>query len=354
MTFETGAELVVPEGLEWEFLLCRTCDDDLTHNACVLSERGNCYCEKCCLAAAEILKAGRNGGADPSPIEGFKLVEDGGPIVVAERCPLCGELILPEQTACRCHAWQALKRVKWAASDWAATLPRERQPRPTIVRPKRQTVKRKSTGNNWFEAMLGSIMAMGITGFVGCMVLGLAAVVGYAAWSLIFPSGPFDNYPTTRVQAVQQILGNIAQGSDQGYENAFGMVSFRVRFTGNKHEDVLYKSAFKQMHDDFAKKYGANWETRARIESSLPGSTAEIVPYKVTIDGDVYHVDTQVQISSTDSLQGAMSNDVYPENGKRHFGVLGIEEYSAHPMPKVELEKARQFVNDKLFGGAAE
>src|SRR5471030_621818 len=104
MLLEAGAESEA-QGLEWDFLLCRTCDDDLTHNICVLSERGNCYCEKCCLAASEILKGGRNGGTEPSPIEGFKLLEDGGPIVMAERCPLCGEMILPEQRECRCHAW---------------------------------------------------------------------------------------------------------------------------------------------------------------------------------------------------------------------------------------------------------
>jgi hypothetical protein len=353
MLLEAGAELEA-EGLEWEFLLCRTCDLDVTTNTCVLSERGNCYCEKCCLVAAEILKAGKDGGVEPSPIEGFNLLEDGGPVVMAERCPLCGELILPEQTECRCHAWQALKKLKWAGQERLAKPRRVREPRLTIARSRRQTVVRRAKGNNWIESVAGSVMAMGITGMVACVVVGLVAVVGYAAWALISPSGPFDDYPTVRVAAVQQILGDIAQGTDQGYEKAFQMVSFRVRFTGNKHEDVLYKTAFKQMHDDFVMKYGANWVARAHIESSIPGSAAEIVPYKVTIDGDVYHVDAQVQISSTDSLQGAMSNDVYPENGKRHFGVLGIEEYSAHPMPKVDIEKAREFLNDKLFGGAAE
>lgn len=87
------------------------------------------------------------------------------------------------------------------------------------------------------------------------------------------------------------------------------------------------------MHDEMQSKYGSDWVSKAKIENADPGSTVEVVPYNFTINNDTYHITTQVQLSVEQAVANlTIRREVlhYPEDGKRHFGILEVDEYPVH------------------------
>ena len=171
------------------------------------------------------------------------------------------------------------------------------------------------------------------------IIVGACGFMGYGAWLMFHPGEPFDDYPKSRAEAVHQILADISEGSDKSYEAAFKLISLRVRTTTNEHQDLVYKMVFKHMHDDFIQKYGGDWLTKAKIENEEPGSNEEIVPFTVTLNDEVYHVLSQAQVAggvSTFENQLLHGHQEYLENGKRHFGVYEIYEYTVRQKDKDE------------------
>ena len=170
-----------------------------------------------------------------------------------------------------------------------------------------------------------------------CFVVGLIGLMGYGGWLMMHPPGPFDDFPTTRIQAVRQILADIALGTDKGYADAFQIISMRIRNTANVNEPSRYKMVYTHMHDDFLSKYGADWPSKAKIEAEFGGSSAQVVSFVVTLNQDEYHVKTQAQMSLASSVEQVMTRDEFPEDGKHHFGVMDIEEYTLFPKTKEQM-----------------
>jgi hypothetical protein len=93
---------------------------------------------------------------------------------------------------------------------------------------------------------------------------------------------------------------------------------------------------YTRMHDDFLSKYGPNWPAQATVQNEEPGSSDEVVPFLITLNHDEYHIQSQAQISTEAAIEAIVNHDDYPENGKRHFGIRDIEEYSLLPKPKID------------------
>jgi hypothetical protein len=150
------------------------------------------------------------------------------------------------------------------------------------------------------------------------IALASLALIAYGRW--LAPPDPLDHYPTTRAEAVQEILSDIQQGTDKSYDTALDLMSTRAGKPANADADRAYKSAFAHMHDDFLQKYGADWLTKAQIENLFPDDNGPLVPFAITLKNDVYHVTAQ-------SLTPARS----PQNGKQRFGIFEITEYPILP-----------------------
>lgn len=190
------------------------------------------------------------------------------------------------------------------------------------------------------EEKLGSAIGKIIKVSFILFLVAACGFMGYGAWMMFHPGKPFDDYPTTRADAVKQILADIQEGSDKSYEAAFKLITLHVRTTANAHQDLVYKMVYQRMHDDFLKLYGPNWLAKAKIEKENPENNEEIVPYSVTIGDDVYHVLTQAQIAGGQvaKFEDTMlhGEQEFPENGQRHFGIYEIFEYTVRQKDKDE------------------
>jgi hypothetical protein len=93
------------------------------------------------------------------------------------------------------------------------------------------------------------------------------------------------------------------------------------------------------MHDDFEKKYGSNWLSKVKLhnQGGQEGSQDEDVYYAVDIDKDRYTIGVQVQIGVEASLVNRLSRnrELYPDNGKHHFGISGVVQYPPHPKDEI-------------------
>ncbi len=321
--------------------ICRLCNKDVSSTKRIKDAQGHYYCEPCHHAAVQ-----RGPAPTAAPAPAPRPADDGEydllpstesapkrpaptvkpPVATApaarpaatpapasskmpDFCPNCDAPVIKNRKLClRCHR-DVTQMDKLLAMKAEA-----------------EKTSTSEVAANW----IGRI----VKGALILLVLGIVVFLGIGAWLMFHPAGAFDDYPTTREAAIRQFLEDVALGTDKGYNDAFLLISFRERQTNNTHEDLLYKMVYTHMHDDFQKKYGADWPSKAKIESADPGNTEEVVPYLVTINGDSYHVSTQVQISVEQAIANmTVRREVphYPENGKRHFGVLEVEEYTVHP-----------------------
>ncbi len=317
-------------------ILCRYCSRDVTNAKLVRSPQGHYYCEECCIAAAkrkaqQPVAVSRGKKQKTAREVEAELLDV--PVGMVEICPNCGEEL--NSQGCRCEVFGRSKKRGRAVAEEVEEL-QEVEERPAKRAKKRAARKAKAASDEGdFGDKAGQWVGTMIKLAFVLVVLGAFGFMGYGGWLMFHPPGAFDDYPTMRSEAVTQILSNISQGTDEGYEKAFRLISLRVRTTPNKNEDVLYKNKFILMHDDFLRKYGSDWLAKAKIESDDPGSVAEIVVFTVTLQGDVYHVLTQAQMSLDASFERGVGDSSLAENGKRHFGIEEIYEYTIHP-PKKE------------------
>jgi hypothetical protein len=282
-------------------LLCRACNKDVTNAKRAKSPQGFFYCEACYLTAKQ--KAAAKTPAAPPPLAARQELPD--------TCPNCNTPVIGNRKLCiKCHR--------------------------DVTKMDHIVARRAARSQIDPEAKIGHALGKTIKYAIYLLLLAIAVFISYGTWMMFHPPGPFDDYPTTRADAVRQLLNNIALGTDDGYEKAFRLISRRIRMTNNPRESDRYKMVYTQMHDTFLSKYGPDWPATATIQNLDPGSTDEIVPFLITLNHDEYHIQSQAQVSIAGAIENAMSHDDYPENGKRHFGIRDIEEYSLLPKPKID------------------
>ncbi|MEI8196472.1 MAG: hypothetical protein WCI73_11235 [Phycisphaerae bacterium] len=300
--------------------LCRACNKDISTSKRIKSAQGYYYCEACCHTAAKKKSQSVPPLAAPvmmaTPAATAPVAPNAASAIPFKFCPNCHAAVLPGRILCiKCHR-DLTKMDKFIAiqAEGAKTSTQE-------------------IAANW----IGRILKVGLILFV----LGVVAFVGYGGWTLFHPPGPFDHYPTNRVQAVKDILADISAGTDKSYAHAYMLISTRVRFTSNRKDDA-YKAAYTGMHNDFLKKYGPDWLAKAKITTEFPGDTGDVVPFLVTINHDEYHIDTEAQMSLASGVEQIMTHEEHPEGGKAHFGIRDIAEYSMLPKSRDQLEYEKE------------
>ena len=156
-----------------------------------------------------------------------------------------------------------------------------------ILAPRREHAKVST------EEKLGNAIGKIIKIVLILIVIGGIGFMGYGAWMMLHPGKPFDDYPT-RLDAVK----GISAASPKAPTSSYGKPSNSstcVRTTDNTHQDSMYKMVYTKMHDDFARLYGPDWLSKAKIEKEDAADNDEIVPFSVTLGDDVYHVLSQLQ-----------------------------------------------------------
>ena len=92
------------------------------------------------------------------------------------------------------------------------------------------------------------------------------------------------------------------------------------------------------MHEEFEKKYGADWLAKVAIQLDGEGGTTDepTAAFTVKIGSDEYHILTEALMGDMEAvgLLNTTGPKKYPENGQNHFGIVEVEEYPAHPRPK--------------------
>jgi hypothetical protein len=281
-------------------LLCRACNKDVTNAKRAKSPQGFFYCEACYLTAKQ--KAAAKKPAAPIPSSASEELPDA--------CPNCNTPVIGNRRLCiKCH--RDVTKMDHIVAQRAA-------------RDKTDT-----------EAKIGNALGKTLKIAFFCLLLGIGVFLFYGAWMMFHPPGLFDDYPTTRADAVHQLLNNIALGTDDGYEKAFRLISRRIRQTNNLRESDRYKMVYTRMHDDFLAKYGPDWAAKAVVQNEDPGSTDQVVPFRITLNHDEYHILSQAQLSAASAVEQIMTHEDFPENGKRRFGIADIAEYSLLPKPKI-------------------
>jgi hypothetical protein len=320
--------------------ICCRCNKDVSNEKRVKDARGNIYCEPCYKAALQKQQAGQQQQTPAAPRPPAAPAAAARPAQnPAPRPPAAPTVRKPAAAETPAAAPSAPKPLPdFCPACGAPTLPGRR----ICIKCNRDMTKldkllamRAANAKASTEAKVGVAVGIFLKVAVIVIVLGAFAFIGWGIYASVNPGGPFDDYPVKRADAVHDILADIQTGTDKSYKKAFELVSFRERATNNPNEDQLYKMVYKKMHDEFAQKYGNDWLSTVKIENAEPDSTEEVVPFTVTMpNGDVYHVDTEAQISVTQAVANLTvrrDKPEYHENGKRHFGILEIEEYTVHP-----------------------
>ena len=212
-------------------------------------------------------------------------------------CPLCNEPLPPNQRVC---------------NDCAKALPKLNN-----LLTVREEHTNQITRHNRRLKTLKTVALAAIP-----VALASVAVIAFGRW--FTPHAPFDQYPTTRAQAVEEMLSDIQDGSNTAYDNALHLIA-----THTPARDDACKSAFKLMHDDFLQRYGQNWLPLAQIDNILPDLDTQFIPFSITIHNDVYHITSQALASADPHDSAAPAPSLhFPENGKQHFAISQIEEYA--------------------------
>jgi hypothetical protein len=329
--------------------ICCRCKKDVSNEKRVKDKRGNLYCEPCYKAAVQqqqqrmqqqqtataqrpaaaassaapraaapsrpaVTQTIRKPAAPPPPPPSATPAQTKLP----EFCPVCNAPVLKNRKICfKCNR-DLTKMDKILA-----------------LRAEQAKVSSEEKVGNAIGSIIKVIFILIVIGGVGFM--------GYGAWMMLHPGKPFDDYPTTRLDAVKGILAAISEGTDKSYEKAFKLITLHVRTTDNAHQDLVYKMVYQKMHDEFLKLYGPDWLSKTKIEkASDPSDNDEIVPYTFTIGDDVYHIDTQAQIAggNVSNFENTLlhGHQEYLENGDRHFGIYEIEEYTVRAKTKDERQ----------------
>jgi hypothetical protein len=326
---------------------CRICGKDLTGQKRVKDGKGQYHCEPCYQAAAARTNALKAAAVPPpapqEPADEYDLrpqspapnprvrpasvpiarapVKKAAPTLVIpsddegsrkqilpKNCPNCGHAMLPGRRICiKCNR-DVTRMDKLLAMRAGDELPPEKA--------------------EVIAGIVGRVMKYTLI----LVVVGVVVFLAWGAWLMFTPAGPFDEYPKTRNAAVSEFLGYIAKGTEKSYHNAFLLVSFRVRSTNNAQEEQLYRGRFIRMHDDFLKKYGADWPSRAKIENMSPADTTGDAIFEISIGPDAYHIETQVQIPFDEATLNVLSRKApyYVEDGQKHWGILDVSEYSVN------------------------
>ena len=309
-------------------LFCCRCKKDVATQKRVKDPRGLLFCELCYKVAVQQQQTQQQRTTAPRPPAAPTIRKPPAPPAASasssptqvqkplpDFCPACNAPTLPGRRICiKCNR-DMTKLDKLLAM---------------------RAENSKVSAEEKVGAAIGKIIKL----VVIVVVVAALAFVGWGMYVSVNPPGPFAQYPTKRADAVQQILAHIQEGTDKSYKNAFNLISFRERATNNPNEDGLYKMVYKRMHDEFAQKYGNDWLSTAKIENPDIANHDEIVPFTLTMpNGDVYHIDTEAQISVTQAVANLTvrrDKPEYFENGKRHFGILEIEEYTVHPQSTMQ------------------
>jgi hypothetical protein len=307
--------------------VCLVCGKDVANAKRVKDAQGNYYCEACQAAAA----AKRQGAPKPVAVvmgdakkqpatvaakggdgAGEGGGESRGPAKLPEFCPNCGAKVFANRKLCiKCNR-DVTKMEKVIALKKEEAAP-----------PSKEEV---------FATWVGRVARV-------VMWTVIVGVVVFILWGIklqFMPPGLWDEFPKTREAAVREFLGYIAEGGEKNYGKAFMLISFRERSTGLPDEEKKFDMVFAQMHDDFAKKYGADWLSKMKLENAGSNDmyTDDEVDYKLTLGGDTYTIATQAQMDITTATAHMTlpraKKPVFNEDGKNRFGILDIAEYKVH------------------------
>jgi hypothetical protein len=194
------------------------------------------------------------------------------------------------------------------------------------------------------EEIIGTWISRGILAGLVLVVIGVVIFLGMGLRTIFNPGSAFDDFPTTRVQAINDFFTCVSKGQ---YDDAFYLVSFRRRATTNSDEIENYKRLFARMHQDLNKTHGDKWISRLKVESfGNPDALGEVAGHAVMIDDAIYFVSTEVQIPLDQVLANRTTRHppAYIENGKHHFGVVEVAQYPLDPVdegpgpPAIQLQ----------------
>ncbi len=307
--------------------ICCVCHKDVSTAKRVKDAKGHYYCAACHAATLQRQPAAVAAGGSAS--ENDDLVPLAAPVKAAPRpmpqpvavskpkipefCPNCGAKVLANRKFCfKCN--------------------RDVTQMDKLIALRAQEAKGPS-GEQKFAIVFGHVMRV----VMWAVIAGVVVILILGMKMMFLPGGLWDNYPKTREAAVREFLQHIAAGTDKSYEKAFMLISFRERSTGKSSEDVVFKSVFKQIHDEFNQKYGNDWIGKIKLENlgSNDKYADDEVDFRLTLGNDTYLVASQVQLDITRATANMTlprtKKPVYKEDGENHFGILDIAEYPVHP-----------------------
>lgn len=160
--------------------------------------------------------------------------------------------------------------------------------------------------------------------------LAAALLLGVYVVYTMFVIDKYSNYPTARAKLLRDFFGFVAQGTNQAYVKAWGLVSLEHKALDRQ---TLYTARMRALHQDFAKRYGENWIAKLQIDPMEPEVDVHNTSV-IRIDGDAYHVQVTAQVSMDRVLMNASNRKTMREDGKICFGISEVEFYE--PMPPRE------------------
>ena len=234
--------------------ICCICGKDVAKSPRVKDGHGRYYCQECQRMAAQSKQACATQpvGVQAVAASGMakisaEAIEESQPEpALSSRklpgvCPNCGMRIFASRRTClRCQ-------MDLTSSDKVLAI-------------------RKRVEEGSRESWAGAVVAKTIKIALVLAAIAVLVLFGWGFKMMLAPPRPFDEYPTSRAAAIAAFMNDVAKGTDNDFEKAFRLIDFQTRSIANMDQYSFYKNAFAKMHDDFARKYGDDWPSLAKIQ----------------------------------------------------------------------------------------
>jgi len=151
--------------------------------------------------------------------------------------------------------------------------------------------------------------------------------------------------PTHRVELIKEYLGDIAKGDGQiVQEGVFQLVSFRVRST-KQHAgiQIFTNSSTRRCTTSSPRSTGPDWISKATITPEYKSKWRVWRRMKSKLAATRITFPRRCRVPSDDATLSMLGRKIIegPEDGRNHFGIFELVEYSAHPPPPVKNRPAQ-------------
>jgi hypothetical protein len=238
------------------------------------------------------------------------------PSVTDKRCPNCDQIVPSGRTRCSKCSLEVSKMADFAAAKKAA------------LKKGLRTEVEAGPPAAWRDPRLIRLAAVVIVvgGLIGGLVLHFAN-----------RQQPWELYPTSRVEAVEKLMMQIAADSDKSLGVAFNLVGAEIRAGHGEGFQDHYRQTFHEVNKYLSGEFGSDWPTTMKVEPDKTNTDIMLVK----VGPETLHVTTLIETPADKRTEA-----------NRHYSIGEIQEFDVNAVSRTQQMAAIGGYLKGVYGAA--